>query len=63
MADRHEHHHHHHHHQYKESDPEKIMQKALFNKKNRTLFSRILFNVLCVIAAIIVLFVIWAYTN
>lgn len=49
----HQHHHHHHHH-HKEDDATRFKREAMTSMRRKKLFTKWLFRILCVIAAIMV---------
>ena len=61
-SERSHHSHHHHHHHHEEDEATKFKNKNLEAKKRRKILSNLLFVVLCALAAIITLGVLYVYS-
>lgn len=53
----------HHHHHHKESEESKLKRRNLNARRRRKAFAKVLFTFLCIVATLIVVFTVWAYTN
>ncbi len=63
MAEENQEVHHHHHHRHRKDDSDRFRERQLKASRNKKILSNLLFTVGCILAIIIILAVVWLYTN